>query len=156
MIESFKIKGFKQFDDLFLQQLNLLTLIGGKNNTGKTSVLESLFLFYDSMNPEATLRHLSCRGIGAISFNPDFVWLPIFNACNKDKIIEMEICECYIKEKIKVLHVKDGQKILLPLRTTQNTLPIVKTNQQSLNMESLNFKYYIIGLGADQTNILNL
>ncbi|ETR72120.1 MAG: hypothetical protein OMM_07704 [Candidatus Magnetoglobus multicellularis str. Araruama] len=106
MINSFKIKNFKQFNDLFLKHLNLITLIGGKNNTGKTTVLEAFFMFYDSINPEATLRHLSSRGIASIPLNAEFLWSPIFNSYDMDKTIEMEISENDVKEKIQARHTK--------------------------------------------------
>jgi AAA15 family ATPase/GTPase len=143
MINSFKLKKFKQFDDLFLQHLNLITLMGGKNNTGKTTVLEAFFMFYDSMNPEATLRHLSTRGIGTIPLNPEFLWSPIFNSYDMDKTIEMEVCENDVNEKIQIRHTKVLKKSVFSLPTTKGDVPIVKTNQQSLNMESLNFNYFL-------------
>ena len=80
MVESFTIKGFKQFTHLFLQSLKTITLLGGKNNTGKTSVLEAFFMFFDSANPEIILKHLSWRGLGSMTLNPDSLWFPLFNS----------------------------------------------------------------------------
>jgi AAA15 family ATPase/GTPase len=143
MIKSFQIKKFKQFNDLFLQHLKLITLIGGKNNTGKTSVLEAFYMFYDIMNPEATLRHLSSRGIEFISLTPDFLWSPLFLSFDMGKKIEMEICENDIKEMIQIYHNQNFQKSVFSLQQTKTFIPIVKTNQPSLNMDSLNISYFI-------------
>lgn len=44
MLQSLKIENFKRFKDLSLPNLKRVNLITGKNNTGKTGVLEALFL----------------------------------------------------------------------------------------------------------------
>jgi len=44
MYQSFHVKNFRCFDDLQLNDLARVNLIAGKNNTGKTSLLEALFL----------------------------------------------------------------------------------------------------------------
>ncbi|KPA17570.1 ATPase-like protein [Candidatus Magnetomorum sp. HK-1] len=141
MIESFKIKGYKLFDDLFLQRLNLITLIGGKNNTGKTTVLEAFFMFHDSMNPEAPLHHLSLRGLGSISLNPEYLWSSIFQCYDMHTTIEMEVFENNIKEKIFIKHNKELKKSVFTL--PQKTAFITNTSQKSLPMESLNFIYSV-------------
>ena len=46
MHKQFTFKNFRGFSDLKVD-LKPLTLISGENNTGKTSVLEGLFLFHD-------------------------------------------------------------------------------------------------------------
>ncbi len=45
MYTSFKIENFRGFDHLELDDLARINLIAGKNNVGKTSVLESLFIY---------------------------------------------------------------------------------------------------------------
>ena len=42
MIQSFYIKNFKNFEELILPQLKQVNLIVGKNNVGKSTLLESL------------------------------------------------------------------------------------------------------------------
>ena len=37
------IENFKGFDRLKLENFSRITVIGGKNNTGKSSILEALF-----------------------------------------------------------------------------------------------------------------
>jgi AAA15 family ATPase/GTPase len=143
MIKSFNIKGFKQFIELSLQGLKPITLIGGKNNTGKTTILEAFFMFYDRGNPEVTMRHLSWRGMGSIPLNPDSLWSPIFYSYDMNKTIEMEICENDTKEQIKIKHNNEFQKSVFALPTAKGIIPKIQTNQQSSTMESLDFTYYI-------------
>ncbi|MDM8524536.1 AAA family ATPase [Desulfococcaceae bacterium HSG8] len=143
MIESFSIKGFKQFTDLFLQSLKPVTLIGGRNNTGKTTVLESFFMFYDRVNPEVTFRHLSWRGVGSIALDPDSLWSPIFHSYDMDNAIEMEVCENGTKEKIRIRHNREFQKAIFALPPNKGVMPKIETGQQALSTESLEFVYYV-------------
>ncbi|HEX8330220.1 MAG TPA: AAA family ATPase [Hymenobacter sp.] len=45
LIESFEVKNFRSLKHLKLEKLARVNLLVGKNNSGKTSVLEGLFLF---------------------------------------------------------------------------------------------------------------
>ena len=67
MIERLRIRNFKGFDDLDLQPLAKITLLGGENSIGKSSILEALFLFFDRRNPELILRQFAWRGISRFS-----------------------------------------------------------------------------------------
>ena len=49
MITSLIIKNFKQFKDFEINDLSLVNLISGKNNVGKSSLLEALFLLIDHL-----------------------------------------------------------------------------------------------------------
>lgn len=52
MITDLRISNFKGIEHLSLPNLNKLTLIVGKNNAGKSTVLEGIFFLYDFMTPE--------------------------------------------------------------------------------------------------------
>ena len=56
MITKLNITGFKGFEKLDLPKLSRVTLIGGKNNVGKTAFLEALFMFFDRINPQMISR----------------------------------------------------------------------------------------------------
>src|SRR5208337_4723022 len=60
MIPSLHISGFKLFRDLELPKLGSLNLFVGKNNTGKTCLLEAVEL-YASSSPWDILRVASRR-----------------------------------------------------------------------------------------------
>lgn len=79
MLSELEFLGFKGLSGLSLVGLKRLTLIGGKNNTGKTSLLEGLFLSMDWGNPQAFLRHLNMRGLNVISVEGDSMWSPAFS-----------------------------------------------------------------------------
>lgn len=46
MLHSLHIKNFRLFRDLEIKSLNRVNLIAGKNNTGKTALLEALYLLF--------------------------------------------------------------------------------------------------------------
>ena len=51
MITKLSLENFKGFKYLEVPETSTITLIGGQNNIGKTSLLEGIFLFYDVGNP---------------------------------------------------------------------------------------------------------
>ena len=55
------IKGFRGFKEIFIGQLGRVTLITGKNNTGKSSILEALRLHAQNATPSAILSILTNR-----------------------------------------------------------------------------------------------
>jgi AAA domain, putative AbiEii toxin, Type IV TA system/AAA ATPase domain len=62
MIRSVKITGYRALDNFAMTNLGRINLLVGKNNTGKTSVLESLYLLATTGDPSAIWRVLSRRG----------------------------------------------------------------------------------------------
>ncbi len=79
MITQLEIQGYKGLTDIAFDGLKRLTLIGGKNNTGKTSVLEAFFLSLDWGHADLLTRHLQWRGVDAIMQNADSAWGPSFS-----------------------------------------------------------------------------
>ena len=43
MYKSFRVKNFRCFKDLQINDLGRVNLIAGKNNTGKTALLEAMY-----------------------------------------------------------------------------------------------------------------
>ncbi len=64
MYHSFSIKNFRCFDDLTLDGLGRINLIGGKNNIGKSALLEALWVHSGPTDPERLLRLDTVRGLG--------------------------------------------------------------------------------------------
>ena len=56
MYHSFTIKNFRCFRDLTLEPLERVNLITGKNNVGKTALLEALWLHVGVNTPDLPLR----------------------------------------------------------------------------------------------------
>jgi len=91
MLQNFHIKGFKGFRDLQLTDLARVTIIGGKNNVGKTSLLESISLFYNTANPEWLFNHLRWRDIDIPVTDTEGFFSPLFTDFRMDNSISFEV-----------------------------------------------------------------
>ena len=63
MYTSFTIKGFRCFEHLTIEPLARINLIAGKNNTGKTALLEALWLHSAPNIPDLGIRLAAFRGV---------------------------------------------------------------------------------------------
>ena len=89
MFKSFRIKNFRCFKELTLEPLERLNLITGKNNAGKTSFLEALFLHVGPNNPDLPLRVNVFRGIEFFPVEPEELWGSLFFNKNVEGSIEL-------------------------------------------------------------------
>ncbi len=88
MYTRFEIVNFRGFDHLMLDPLARVNLIAGKNNVGKTALLEALFLHIGAHNPELPLRVNAIRGIERFPLQPDEVWGWFFYDKRTDRSIQ--------------------------------------------------------------------
>lgn len=88
MLRTFAARNFRRFNqiDLELERFNLIT---GKNNVGKTSLLEAIFMLLAAHNPSKTLTIERCRGIEQFNREPKELWGWLFR--NRDVDSEIEI-----------------------------------------------------------------
>ena len=86
MYHSFSIKNFRCFDDLTLEGLGRINLIGGRNNIGKTAVLEALWAHSGPTEPGWLLWLDLSRGLA----DPDSVIKNLF--CGFDSSAVIELC----------------------------------------------------------------
>ena len=102
MITRLIIEGFKGFERLEIPRLSRVTLLGGRNNAGKTSILEALFMFHDRLNPQMILRQFASRGIGTVSLDPESMWAPVFYDYNLKRSITVSVAVNNREEKMTV------------------------------------------------------
>jgi hypothetical protein len=94
MIESLKIKNFRSFEDLSLEGLGRLNVVVGKNASGKTALLEAIFLGLGG-SPELVNRFRAWRGLGGMPVIPrtrrmyEELWNDIFFRLNADQAVEI-------------------------------------------------------------------
>lgn len=70
MVNRISFKNFRGFENLELEDLKMITLITGKNNSGKSSFLEGIFLLHDHVAVESFQKIATFRGFGnAISLS---------------------------------------------------------------------------------------
>ncbi|MBE5228336.1 MAG: AAA family ATPase [Microcystis aeruginosa PMC 728.11] len=67
MLQSLKIEGFRGFQNFEMTNLGQINLLVGKNNSGKTSILEAIQFLYVQNNLDIFLETISYRG--------EFAWL---------------------------------------------------------------------------------
>lgn len=73
MHKSFSIENFRCFEDFTVTALKRINLITGKNNVGKTALLEALWLHHGYHNPELGLRLQVFRGLTHFK-RDEFMW----------------------------------------------------------------------------------
>ena len=78
MYESIQIDHFRGIEHLQVTDLTSINLLLGKNNAGKTSVLEALFLLCGVTNPSLPSTVAGLREQRTSNVLPDNVWRPLF------------------------------------------------------------------------------
>jgi hypothetical protein len=89
MLQSFSAENFRCFKSLTVEPLARINLIGGKNNVGKTSFLEALFLHY---GPPSHSRHLMdfLRTLEHFSIGRGEFWEWLFRNKKPDSTIRLK------------------------------------------------------------------
>lgn len=93
MYKSFQISNFRGFKTLAFDHLDHLNLIAGKNNAGKTALLEALFLATAAVNPGLALSINSFRGMERVTLSTDPAaeqpWDSIFHEYDRNTEIRL-------------------------------------------------------------------
>ncbi len=89
MITNMSIRQFRGFRNLQLRDMTELTLISGKNNSGKSTILEAVFLFLDHAAVESfsKLNQFRCAYAGASATE---IWTPYFHELDTNQNIEID------------------------------------------------------------------
>ena len=87
MYRSFNMRNFRGFENLTLGPLERINLIAGKNNVGKTSLLEAMWIHHAPSNPDVGLRVDSFRGVD-IRDPEDFLSNLFFNF-DRELVVEL-------------------------------------------------------------------
>lgn len=66
MYKAFRVKNFRCFSDIAFESLERVNLITGKNNVGKTALLEALWVHQGFHNPQMGFRIDAMRGLTLI------------------------------------------------------------------------------------------
>ena len=90
MIEQIVFENFRGFQHLELSDLKPITLISGKNNAGKSSVLEGIFLFLDHIAPESFSKINKFRGLISFSDTAN-LWETAFYQMNVQNPLKISI-----------------------------------------------------------------
>ena len=96
MIDSLKIKNFRCFRELFVEDFGTINVVVGDNGSGKTALLEAIFLS-QAGTPEAAIRTRAQRGLGQ-QFTPPSsrdsyhtIWRDLFYQFRENLQIEISV-----------------------------------------------------------------
>jgi hypothetical protein len=93
MYTSFTVRNYRCFEELELTGLKRINLVAGRNNVGKTALLEALFLHIGAYNPTLALKVEAFRGLEFIKVEltswAEAPWSSLFPDFDSAKTIEL-------------------------------------------------------------------
>lgn len=107
MIESFSAKNFKCFKEIEVPALSRITLIGGRNNSGKTSLLEAMFMFLSRWSPLAFMSYFQARQYTQVGL-PLSLWDTLFFNFDPSNEIVLNLSVNEQEEILKMSVSADG------------------------------------------------
>lgn len=157
MITKLRLENFKGFKRLEVPETSTITLIGGQNNIGKTSLLEGIFLFYDTGDPGMFMRHLAWRGINVVSsIDPDIVVAPIFYHFDFKQHLKIAVSDAIYRVVMEVAFHVDSvdRSININLADTSGAIPQIKSDLTSQSSYDFKIEYKIDGQDTQSTHLL--
>lgn len=67
MLESLRVKNLRLFRDLKIDRLERINLLAGRNDSGKTSLLEAILLMAAGGEPGLLFLAVHLRGLGTVA-----------------------------------------------------------------------------------------
>lgn len=145
MISSFSISNYKNYLD-FKIPLSRITLLGGRNNVGKTNFLEALFMVHDRFNPQMVLRQFGFRGLNEMVLDPTVMWGPIFSNYNMEKEISFSAIRNGKKEDMKISYNPTYTRTLMPAEpSSPGVTPQIRTDQKARVSAALDMSLKVEG-----------
>jgi len=160
MLSSFQVQDFRCFKDIKLDQLARINLIGGKNNTGKTTLLEALFLSLGANNPELLIRVSIFRGVQqfkideAALFEGPWKWL--FRTREPDcniKIIETD--DHHQTRELQILFEQSKAHVLGTERPRSDEIISTSANSNNIAGNRIILRQIIDGENYDSKLFIN-
>ena len=93
MLERLHVRNFRGFEDLEVDRLSRINLFAGRNDTGKSTLLEAIFLLGSAADPRLAFNEHMLRSEGVQVTGPasmaDTLWKPLFFELHTDGPIEI-------------------------------------------------------------------
>ncbi len=109
MIERIKISNFKIFKTLILDDLHQITLVSGKNNVGKSTLLEAIFFSNCYFSADSFIVINNIRG--ALNTLRTDVWKSFVNTYSSNNSFEIEKCENGTPKSI-IVNLEDNKNAI--------------------------------------------
>ncbi|HEY1349567.1 MAG TPA: ATP-binding protein [Ktedonobacteraceae bacterium] len=151
MLQNFRVQGFKRLRDLHITDLSRVTLIGGKNNVGKTSLLEAIFLMYDTADPGMFFRHLGWRGLEAPLTDAEALFAPVFTHFDIKQEISFEVVDGKYQASMRITFDLSPGSLDIPTRGDGGAPLRTDTVTGAYRV---NLLYQIVGGMQDQVSLV--
>lgn len=114
MYKSFMIKNFRCFQDTSIAPLERINLIAGKNNVGKTTLLEAFWLHHGANIPDLARRVNSFRGLDEVDLK-ELLW-DLFLGFDPNLRIELRSYGIWgEKSRCLQIYLQERQSVEIPL-----------------------------------------
>ena len=136
MINSVSINNFKILEKIEDMPLGKVTLIGGKNNTGKTTFLEALFLYFDCNSHDVINNLFAWREFNGL-WPPKHVWEKFFfNSDLKNEIKITVTSSKFEKGQLEIKYLEDYEtSVQFPV--TENGITTLIKNFPALSVKHI-------------------
>jgi hypothetical protein len=114
MLREFTVRNFRCFDDLTIQPLKRVNLIAGMNGTGKTALLEALFLHVGPHNPQLPLRINAFRGIEPFGPYAAHMLGALFHWPEREPLELLSVDELRVRRSLTVRLTEPGEPVRVP------------------------------------------
>jgi AAA15 family ATPase/GTPase len=145
MLRSLTLKNFRCFQNLTLEPLERVNLIAGKNNVGKTSLLEAIFIYINPTNPESLFQVNRLRGVTRIGRVEDLEEMRgFFFDQDVDKVIELSsVDENKLQRSLKIYFPELGESQLIQTTLFDDDTASLQPNE-SLTTEDKSYDRLVL------------
>lgn len=140
LLQSIRIRGFRGFEDVTIQPLERINLITGKNNVGKTAILDAIFVQLGPNNPELMLRTNVFRGIDRFDADSEELWGGFFFNRQIDKKIEMTTKYSDFSQNILRIALESSNRSQMSAKRNANSRLTISSTTQT-KRDELVFEY---------------
>lgn len=135
MFAELHIRNFRGFEKLSLFRFSRLNFVTGRNGTGKTSILEALFLLSGGAKPELVFVINKVRREGRFDVTSDWAFRGIFKNLSHKNPIQLSTKEK--KNSKSVTSIKRA----LDIRPIMRTVPILNSSASATTILGLEFDF---------------
>lgn len=143
MYKELKITNFRGIKSLEINDFQRVNLFVGKNNTGKTTILESLFLLTGPSNPELAARINGFRGYSSVN-NENYWPSYSYGADNFEPIqLQAELNNPSQKRALIIRPTSTQQSYKIDPQKSE-TVSSSNSLEQSVNFNGLSYEYHFV------------
>lgn len=129
-IHKLHIRNYKCIKSMNVEHLRTFNLFAGKNSSGKTTLLEIIFLFLARNNPDTIGRLLLWRGAANNSIDRRNHYSHLFNSMDLNSEIEILLSEEIRSKTLKIKYVENGSVPFM----VNNNFPGVNIQSSTSNL----------------------